>query len=145
MDRNYCFRRKRHSYAACDAALAASHNILRVYSKHYGENENARACEETESEFYNAMMSHWIKKNRIRGFPQTLCVLFWRAKNVFHFWFSFWFLWYIKVFFLWKYQKSLISWTLKKTLFTVSAIFKKSDNAIKQLFYLMDQNQFSCV
>ena len=24
MDRNYCFRRKRHSYAACDAALAAS-------------------------------------------------------------------------------------------------------------------------
>ena len=27
MDRNYCFRRKRHSYAACDAALAASFNI----------------------------------------------------------------------------------------------------------------------
>ena len=26
MDRNYCFRRKRHSYAACDAALAASNN-----------------------------------------------------------------------------------------------------------------------
>ena len=25
MDRNYCFRRKRHSYAACDAALAASY------------------------------------------------------------------------------------------------------------------------
>ena len=24
MHRNYCFRRKRHSYAACDAALAAS-------------------------------------------------------------------------------------------------------------------------
>ena len=24
MYRNYCFRRKRHSYAACDAALAAS-------------------------------------------------------------------------------------------------------------------------
>ena len=24
MDRNYCFRRKRHTYAACDAALAAS-------------------------------------------------------------------------------------------------------------------------
>ena len=24
MGRNYCFRRKRHSYAACDAALAAS-------------------------------------------------------------------------------------------------------------------------
>ena len=24
MDSNYCFRRKRHSYAACDAALAAS-------------------------------------------------------------------------------------------------------------------------
>ena len=24
MNRKYCFRRKRHSYAACDAALAAS-------------------------------------------------------------------------------------------------------------------------
>ena len=24
MDRNYCFRHKRHSYAACDAALVAS-------------------------------------------------------------------------------------------------------------------------
>ena len=24
MHRNYCFRRKQHSYAACDAALAAS-------------------------------------------------------------------------------------------------------------------------
>ena len=29
MDRNYCFRRKRHSYAACDAALAASVFILK--------------------------------------------------------------------------------------------------------------------
>ena len=28
MDRNYCFRCKRHSYAACDAALAASLYIL---------------------------------------------------------------------------------------------------------------------
>ena len=28
MDRNYCFRRKRHSYAACDAALAASIYII---------------------------------------------------------------------------------------------------------------------
>ena len=28
MDRNYCFRRKRHSYAACDAALAASCCII---------------------------------------------------------------------------------------------------------------------
>ena len=27
MDRNYCFRGKRHSYAACDAALAASKDI----------------------------------------------------------------------------------------------------------------------
>ena len=31
MDRNYCFRRKRHSYAACDAALAASYYIY-IYS-----------------------------------------------------------------------------------------------------------------
>ena len=30
MDRNYCFRRKRHSYAACDAALAASLYIIIV-------------------------------------------------------------------------------------------------------------------
>ena len=28
MDRNYCFRRKRQSYAACDAALAASIYII---------------------------------------------------------------------------------------------------------------------
>ena len=28
MDRNYCFRRKRHSYAACDGALAASKYIM---------------------------------------------------------------------------------------------------------------------
>ena len=27
MDRNYCFRHRRHSYAACDAALAASNFI----------------------------------------------------------------------------------------------------------------------
>ena len=30
MDRNYCFRRKRHSYAACDAALAASSSIMKM-------------------------------------------------------------------------------------------------------------------
>ena len=29
MDRNYCFRRKRHSYAACDAALEAIVVLLR--------------------------------------------------------------------------------------------------------------------
>ena len=28
MHRNYCFRRKRHSYAACDAALAASNTNI---------------------------------------------------------------------------------------------------------------------
>ena len=29
MDRNYCFRRKRHSYPACDAAFAASIKIIK--------------------------------------------------------------------------------------------------------------------
>ena len=30
MDRNYYFRRKRHTYAACDAALAASRYIISI-------------------------------------------------------------------------------------------------------------------
>ena len=35
MDRNYCFRRKRHSYAAFDAALAASIYIyIYIYTTH---------------------------------------------------------------------------------------------------------------
>ena len=35
MHRNYCFRHKRHSYAACDAALAASMIILNVGTKDF--------------------------------------------------------------------------------------------------------------
>ena len=49
MDRNYCFRRKRHSYAACDAPLAASIYIILVsiwisrfynYDQRYIENSD---------------------------------------------------------------------------------------------------------
>ena len=35
---NYCFRRKRHSYAACDAALAVSHSIFNLsFSQYFRE------------------------------------------------------------------------------------------------------------
>ena len=37
---NYCFRRKQHSYAACDAALAASNNYKTYHKEHKYINTN---------------------------------------------------------------------------------------------------------
>ena len=36
MHHNFCFRRKQHSYAACDAALAASKDYNELNKRHTG-------------------------------------------------------------------------------------------------------------
>ena len=63
MDRNYYFRRKRHSYAACDAALAASNYIfVYLFFVQFGWFNNVRIFDN-----FNAFITKLVSKKLCCG------------------------------------------------------------------------------